>query len=548
MVGTFVRLKLRLIRNGLRGNRFRGVGLIFGSLFAAQFAVAGFAALAVPQTSRPAQSHAAIPVLICTVLVMGWMLLPTFGFGLDETLDPARLTLLPLRRRNLMAGLAAASAIGIAPVATVLMLCGALVGYGDGVLGRLVVGAAVATEVALCLVGARAVTTGVARLLRSRKARDVTVIFLALAGATLGLAGQAVRFLAKPIAQGTASRLVQVLGWLPPGMVGRAMVQADGGHLLPAVGLLVPPLGLLALFTWWWATSLERLLTTAEVSVGPRRRVRRSLPDITRGRSAEAVPHARMLDRVARILPKDRRGAVALKDLRYLWREPSFRAQRIMTTMFAVAAIIGAVVLRDLRRPEAVLVSAGLAWWFNLNAINQFGVDRGAYWMNVVAAGDPRHDVIGKNLAVALVNAPVFVVVALALAAITGGWLYVPLALCLAVGLLGASFGLGNVSSVRLAQPMPESMTNPWAGRSGQGCGTALIMIVVLMMNFVLVSPLAALVAIGLTVWRPLLVIAAPVAILYGWVLYRLGLGIASAWLRDHQPELLEALGPRRAA
>jgi hypothetical protein len=45
-----------------------------------------------------------------------------------------------------------------------------------------------------------------------------------------------------------------------------------------------------------------------------------------------------------------------------------------------------------------------------------------------------------------------------------------------------------------------------------------------------------------------LLAIACPVAVLYGLVLWRVGLGMGARWLRDHQPELLTALTPRRAA
>jgi len=39
------------------------------------------------------------------VLVLGWALLPLLAFGTDETLDPARLQLLPLAKRPLMTGL-----------------------------------------------------------------------------------------------------------------------------------------------------------------------------------------------------------------------------------------------------------------------------------------------------------------------------------------------------------------------------------------------------------------------------------------------------------
>jgi hypothetical protein len=64
----------------------------------------------------------------------------------------------------------------------------------------------------------------------------------------------------------------------------------------------------------------------------------------------------------------------------------------------------------------------------------------------------------------------------------------------------------------------------------------------------VLLLPLFTLVGVGVLVWRPLLAVACPVAVLYGLVVWRVGLGMGARWLRDHQPELLAQLSARRAA
>jgi len=64
----------------------------------------------------------------------------------------------------------------------------------------------------------------------------------------------------------------------------------------------------------------------------------------------------------------------------------------------------------------------------------------------------------------------------------------------------------------------------------------------------VLLLPLLALVGVGFFAWRPALAIACPVAVLYGLAVWRIGLGMSARWLREHQPELLAALSPRRAA
>ena len=50
--------------------------------------------------------------------MLGWLLLPLVFFGVDETLDPARFALLPLRRRTLVTGMLAAALVGVPAVAT----------------------------------------------------------------------------------------------------------------------------------------------------------------------------------------------------------------------------------------------------------------------------------------------------------------------------------------------------------------------------------------------------------------------------------------------
>jgi ABC-2 type transport system permease protein len=299
---------------------------------------------------------------------------------------------------------------------------------------------------------------------------------------------------------------------------------------------LVPSVALIILFAWWWARNLERLATTADVS-GPSRPV--GLGD------AAATPT--LFPPWARFLPPNRVGAVAAKDLRYLWREPAQRAQRLSITVVALVAVGWLAVRAGTRDPRMVLASAAFLWWVSLGSLNQFAGDRQAYWMNAVAAGDARDDLIGKNIASAAAAAPIYAAVLVAAAAITGGWAYVPLALCLAVGTFGIVLGTGNVVSVRLAQPLPDSRTNPWAGRTGRGCGTAAVMFGVGWLNLALLVPLAAVVTVGLFVSRPVLFLAAAFAIAYGAGAYLLGLHIASGWLRGHQAELLANLSPSKS-
>src|SRR5204863_6242825 len=162
VVGLFVRLKLRLLRNGVRAGWQRAAGMIVGLVFSIPLAIVGFGILAAARSERADQS--AIAVLVFTAVFLGWACFPVLGFGSDETLDPTRLALFPLGRRDLMPGLLAASVIGVAPLATVLALSGSLVGFAPASLGAVVVAAAPLVELALCLTASRAVVTALARM------------------------------------------------------------------------------------------------------------------------------------------------------------------------------------------------------------------------------------------------------------------------------------------------------------------------------------------------------------------------------------------------
>jgi ABC-2 type transport system permease protein len=540
LVGHFVALKVALIRNGLRGSPLRIALFLVGSLIGLIMALFGFILLALPPAR--AIDRSALPVFLFTALFVAWLLFPLFGYGLDETLDPDRLALLPLSRAGLMKGLLASSLIGIAPAATLLALLGAVFGYGSLGVGGLLVVAGVGVELLLCLTAARAVTTGLSRLMRSRRARDVWVGAFALFGVALNLMAQALRLVGRPAGSAEVARLSDVLRWFPPGLAGRAVLEAGAGRTLVSVVDLALAAAAVWLLGLWWAKNLDRLTTTTE----PARRAAAS-GDLPRPAAMVARKSGSLFPRVAWFLPRNRRGAVAAKELRYLWREPGQRAARFSSILISVLGVAGVVANRRFHRPEMVLATVVFVWLFSLNGAGLFAMDRSAYWMNAVAPGDPSQDLLGKNQALALINLPVFVFIAVGLAAFTKGWAYLPLTIALAAGVFAVVLGLGNIASVRLAQPMPESTTNVWAMRSGQGCGTAMVMLLVLMAMQILVAPLGVMVLLGLTVWRPLLVVTAPVAVAYGLAVYLVGFRIASNWLRQHQPELLEALSPRHA-
>ena len=520
MARPFISLKLRLVRNGLRGAR--GAFFILGCLVGLQLAGWGFVILA---TNRTGAAADVAPVLTFTLFFLGWAVVPLVGFGVDETLDPYRLSLLPLTRRQLMVGLFLASCVGVGPVVTLVALSGSLVSHAGG-LGTIVVVVAVVVGFAMCVVVPRVVTSGLGRMFRSRRMRDVGAFVVSILAALGGLALQLPRLLGGSFGSDAAVAVGKVARWFPPGMAARAMVDATAGRAAVAVMEVAGAAAFVIVLVWWWGVNLDRLLTVAPPATAA-----------TGGRRRRSLFSGR-----ATALPRSRIGAVAAKELRMVSREPMLRAQRILAVLFAVVGVAAVVAFVGPNRPSLVLVTPGVLWWSTLGGLNAFAADRAGYWMNVAATGDPRDDLVGKNLALVLLNAPVFAVVATAVAAGTGGWPYLPASLCVAVGVLGCQLGLGNLVSVRLAQPLPETPTNPWATGPGQAMAAGFILFGAFLLGAVLLVPVAVGVAIGVATSTAALWVAAVLAASYGVAVYAVGLLLAGAWLRRHEPELLRKL------
>ena len=120
----FVRLKLRLLVNGLRGRPARIALFVAGVVLSGFFAITGYAIFAIPGVAHRPGAAAILLPLGGAIIVLGWLFLPLVFFGVDESLDPARFALLPLRRRTLIKGLFAAALVGLPAVATLVATAG----------------------------------------------------------------------------------------------------------------------------------------------------------------------------------------------------------------------------------------------------------------------------------------------------------------------------------------------------------------------------------------------------------------------------------------
>jgi ABC-2 type transport system permease protein len=525
MVVTFIRLKLRLTVNGLRGQSWRVVLFVLGVVFGGSFAVGGYATLAVPGLLDDPHAAGLLLTLGGTVIVLGWLLLPLVFFGIDDTLDPARFALLPLPRRTLVTGMFAASLVGIPALATLLATLGmvhtaALLGGVGAGLAELV---GVVLGLLLCAAVSRAVTSAFATALRSRRSRDLATVLLAVLAALLG----PLQLLATAGAERTDwDRLAgpaAVLGWTPLGAPYTLGVDVAAGRAwaVPIKVLIV--LAAIGGLLWWWSATLERAM----------------LGTVSTGRPSSAVQAGTPVSQLLFAgLPRTRFGALVAREARCWWREARRRASLIT---LAVVGILVPVSLSlaggsagGLQLLVGSLAAAGLA--------NQFGYEGSAYAANIVAGVPGRVELQSRVAGYSLYIGPLLVVLAIVVGVVGGH----PAEIASRLGILAAAYGTGLALvlpvSVRGAYALPDT-TNPFAMSSGAGLAKGLMTFGSLLAAVLATVPLQVAAYLWPDVW---LWVGLPVGVAWGAGAYLLGSRLAGRLLDRRMPELLAAVTPNR--
>ena len=553
---VLVRLKVRLIANraaSTKGGRFSLVmSLLVGGGLGALGLVGGLAAGAAASDD----ARRAVLVIAPNLLVVGWALLPLASFGSDETLDPGRLVLYPLRRAPLMRGLLAASFVGAAPLAATAATAGVALGFG-GLAGLLVAVPAGGLALLMAVALSRALTTSLAAALSSRRSRDAAVVV----GSLLAVGVQGLRFVRLPsVSDPLVDQVVDVARWTPPGLLGQAVVEGRSGHWFLALADLLPALVVMPALVWLWGRSLERSLTVVVSGSTSTRSGRRSSGRRGPGHRGPGQRRAgrRRSNRLA-LLPAwlpfitpTPWGAAAARDLRYSWRDPRRKSAVLIRTLLAIGGPVWLLVQSSDPSPRLVLLASLVGYLAVLGTFNQFGFDGGALWSDLAAGDRVRALLVGKNVSALVQVMPAVAVAAVILAAATGGWLYVPVALLLAVGGVGVGLGVADVVSVRMPFKMLDTR-NPFgagafgAGGGGQGFTAGLALFGASLLQNLLMAPVAIGTAVALWLGPGWLVAAAPLAVAYGYAIWRVALQMAvqHAWWRE--PELLAAVDPARS-
>ncbi|MFG3134597.1 transporter [Streptomyces sp. NPDC048211] len=525
LVPVLVRLKLALLRNGLRqsaGRRAVYIASVVATLLIALGQLIGLIALR-------GHAHAgSLVVLLAAVLAAGWAVMPLFFAAGDETLDPSRLVMLPLRPRPLITALLVSSLIGIGPLFTLCLAAGSVVALAHG--PGAVVFAVLAAPLTLlvCVALARAVATANTRLLTSRKGRDLAV----LSGLVIAVGIQGVNFGVQRLGRaGGLSALdpaAEVVRWLPPASaIGSVDSASQGAYGRAAVQLLLSAAALVLLVVLW-RRSLEKLMTAPDGS---------TLSAAEPARTKSGGDGSGFWG----LFPEGRTGTVMQRSLRYVARDPKTKAAWV--TALAIGLIVP--LLNALQGTGSVYFACFGAGMLGIQMYNQFGQDTSAFWMVALTISSTRDaylELRARALALLLITLPYTVVVTVLTAAVLGDWGVLPGVMGLSLALLGAMLATGAVASANFPYSIPQdgAFKNVAPGQAG----LAWISILGGMVSAALLcAPV-----IGLTIWlhladaEGLLWLMVPVGAVYGTLIAWAGLRVAAPRTADRLPEILAAV------
>ncbi|HWJ84278.1 MAG TPA: hypothetical protein VNR62_02555 [Cellulomonas sp.] len=439
MVAHLVRLKLTLLANGLRRSAWQVVGLVVGALYGLMvlFAVvAGMVALSLAD----AELRRPVAVLVGSVLVLAWWVVPLVSFGVDSTLDPARFVTFAVPRRALLVGLAVAGVVGVpGAITAVSSLSIGAVWWRDPL--ALVAGLLAAfVGLALAIVGSRATTTAALPLVGRRRVREamagLALVPLLLVGPLIGRYSSGVSIGIEDL-----ENVAGVLAWTPfgaPWAVSADVAARDWGLAAGHAGLA---LGVLALVAWVWAKSLAYGLVNPPHN--------------------EASGKRRGLGWFDR-LPATPVGAVTARCLTYWARDPRY----------ALAAAIVPVVpliLWVLDRDGGALLLAGpiaaflLGWGISADV----AYDGSAFWTHVASPVSGRADRWGRVLAAGSIGVPTVLVLAVGSALLTDRADALVAVVGLSLGVLLTGLGVASVVSAYVVYPVQQPGESPFQTRQG---------------------------------------------------------------------------------
>ncbi|WP_210492087.1 hypothetical protein [Patulibacter sp. SYSU D01012] len=471
-----------------------------------------------------APDTAGVAVVAAAGLWIAWILVPLLaplvGAGLDESLDPAALALLPVRGRDLVPGMLLGGFVGPGAWATSAAVLGLSGGHVRSAAGAPVALLVAILLAALCVASGRAAVTVVSRRAASRRRRDAAFAFLAvlLAAVVLGAAPLLLT------GRGAVEDVAAVLRWTPGGQLGAALQDLRQDAVGAALAHVAAGAAFLAAILAAWALALDRALVRAGGEDAG-----------SQARSAIAA--------LAALLPVSdpRTAAVAAKELLMTARDPLRRSNWLVSWTVGIGGPLYFTLTASGDPAGPLALAAAVPAFIAAGGVqlNGLGLDGPALWTQISSSATLRADLRGRALALVVLNVPPILLAAVAFALVGGDLAWAPIGAAAGVGVLLAVVGAGAVLSVRAPMPRASSAMGVSPGMSARGVLGSAAGVVGALAGL---APGIACLVVGLRGWDPGAWLAAPVLVACGAGVCAFGLHRATAWADGHAPELLRAV------
>lgn len=261
MVKVLISLKWKYVLAHFKGNIWAIIGTVIAGLYGLGAVIGIGVAMAFLGEESAVNVGAGI-LLLGIILTLLWWVVPLFTSGVDATLDPDRLVLFPIQRKQIQIAQLLGGFIGIPGLITVLLMVTVLLAVFRHPLVLLMAVLGIALQLALAMTASRLVTLLAYRIASKRYIGTIMTMvafFLLIA--------------ASPLLMGATNLLTSswelvrhvlfVLAWTPLGVGVGAVASAYQGAWLLGLGQLVFALCYLGVLWFVWGKVLENAMNNA---------------------------------------------------------------------------------------------------------------------------------------------------------------------------------------------------------------------------------------------------------------------------------------------
>jgi ABC-2 type transport system permease protein len=529
VVALLVRLKLTLLKNSLKRSVWRTVGLIIAMAYAIGIVIIALAALVGLRYASLALT-ADVTVIGYAALTLGWLLMSMLVFGVDETIDPAKFALLPVRARELLPGLLIAGLISSPGIATVLVGAGLVITWARSVPLTLAALIGAALGVVTCFLLSRAATAAFASFLASRRFRDLAFVAVALIGVAMGIAGN----LTSAILQTDITQLrrsltdvATIASWSPFGWAWAIPADVSGGDWAVAGMHLILAAVLVAVLWMAWGHFLALGLISPIEGRGSVSKVRDSTA-------------------VEQLYPATPAGGVAARTLRYWRRDPRYLAGIAGFLIGPIVLIVTQVINPEGTAAIAAFAPSLLGLLVGFSLAQDLCYDGTALWLHISSGISGAEDREGRVMSTTTVFLPLIVILLGVAMITTGAWhLLVPSA-GLTLTLMLTGLGVGCLVGTLWQWPAPPPGANPFTRGNAGGLPSLLCFTLTMLGTVILALPTIALVVWSFFMpWVAYLTL--PVGLVCGFVVLRIGIAHGGRILDRRWPEAMRAVSDKTA-